>query len=142
MLPADSYGRGLNRADETITRGNAVYTGAVVFDVDEGGRYEIVVAAEDTSFFVTRSFGDSAKGLGGVFLVAVGGGLVFLAGGTLLLVGVVRRQRVPPAPAGVAVPMGPSSSSSSPPPGWYPDPGGGAGRRYWDGAQWTEHLAP
>jgi hypothetical protein len=27
------------------------------------------------------------------------------------------------------------------PAGWYPDPYGAAGRRYWDGAQWTEHFA-
>lgn len=32
------------------------------------------------------------------------------------------------------------------PGGWYPDPSGGPGQRYWDGAQWTDHrlgaLAP
>lgn len=27
------------------------------------------------------------------------------------------------------------------PQGWYPDPAGGAGLRWYDGAQWTEHLA-
>ena len=26
--------------------------------------------------------------------------------------------------------------------GWYPDPHGGAQPRWWDGTQWTEHLAP
>jgi hypothetical protein len=28
----------------------------------------------------------------------------------------------------------------STPAGWYPDPAGGAQRRWWDGAQWTDHL--
>lgn len=28
-----------------------------------------------------------------------------------------------------------------PPPGWYPDHGGGPSLRYWDGRQWTDHVA-
>jgi hypothetical protein len=31
--------------------------------------------------------------------------------------------------------------SYMPPAGWYPDPDGAARQRYWDGGQWTEHLA-
>lgn len=37
-----------------------------------------------------------------------------------------------------------SSGPSAPPPaapGWYPDPGGSAAHRYWDGARWTEALS-
>jgi hypothetical protein len=32
--------------------------------------------------------------------------------------------------------------ASSPPPGWYPDPYDSFTIRYWDGARWTEHVAP
>lgn len=35
-----------------------------------------------------------------------------------------------------------SETPSSPPSGWYPDPAGGVGLRYWDGAAWTERTEP
>lgn len=28
------------------------------------------------------------------------------------------------------------------PPGWYPHPSMAATQRYWDGQQWTDHIAP
>jgi len=31
---------------------------------------------------------------------------------------------------------------STPPAGWYPDPVMASTQRYWDGAQWTAHVAP
>jgi hypothetical protein len=34
---------------------------------------------------------------------------------------------------------------TTPPPtpaGWYPDPQAPGYQRYWDGSQWTEHVAP
>ena len=33
-----------------------------------------------------------------------------------------------------------NTSPQLPPRGWYPDPHDAAARRYWDGAQWTEHV--
>ncbi|QKJ20701.1 DUF2510 domain-containing protein [Microbacterium hominis] len=41
----------------------------------------------------------------------------------------------PEAPAEVVPPL-------TPPAGWYPDPHAPSAQRYWDGAQWTEHVAP
>lgn len=32
--------------------------------------------------------------------------------------------------------------SDNPAPGWYPDPAGPSGHRYWDGATWTNDVAP
>ena len=36
----------------------------------------------------------------------------------------------------------PEQVGSSPPAGWYSDPQSPAERRYWNGAGWTEHVAP
>jgi TM2 domain-containing membrane protein YozV len=33
-------------------------------------------------------------------------------------------------------------TSQQPAPGWYPDPTGGPGQRYWDGAQWQALPPP
>jgi len=33
-----------------------------------------------------------------------------------------------------------TQTPSLPPAGWYPDPTGQVEQRYWDGAQWTEHV--
>lgn len=61
---------------------------------------------------------------------------------------VMREQKLSPAPrialkdhGGVLM----SQDANSPvagaiPPGWYPDPAGGEGKRWWDGAGWTTHL--
>ena len=34
-----------------------------------------------------------------------------------------------------------TENPTAPPPGWYPDPTAQFEQRYWDGAQWTEHVA-
>lgn len=31
-------------------------------------------------------------------------------------------------------------ADTSAPSGWYPDPAGGGGQRYWDGARWTQKV--
>jgi hypothetical protein len=33
-------------------------------------------------------------------------------------------------------------SPTAPPAGWYPDPAVAGAQRWWDGAAWTEHVAP
>lgn len=35
-----------------------------------------------------------------------------------------------------------NSSRPAAPPGWYPHPSMAGTQRYWDGARWTDHVAP
>ena len=35
-----------------------------------------------------------------------------------------------------------NGAMSTPPAGWYPDPAMEQTQRYWDGTQWTHHIAP
>ncbi len=42
-------------------------------------------------------------------------------------------------PEGAATPKAPEAGSPAAPAGWYPVEGA---QRYWDGSEWTEHVAP
>ena len=46
-----------------------------------------------------------------------------------------------PAPAVEAPPVAAPQPVVTTPAGWYPDPSGRFELRYWDGTQWTEHVA-
>jgi hypothetical protein len=47
---------------------------------------------------------------------------------------------VPPQPAPEPPPANPAAPATAPP-GWHPDPWATASLRYWDGTQWTGHVA-
>lgn len=53
------------------------------------------------------------------------------------------RGAVTEAPSDVAAQAGPEAAAPTgtmAPPGWFEDPRGGGNLRYWDGAEWTEHV--
>lgn len=74
--------------------------------------------------------------------------VTLLEDGTMLVDGVEplagTGSAAPPPVVPAAPPMTTAPFTAAPPAmpaGWYPDPGGGHERRYWDGAQWTTSVA-
>jgi hypothetical protein len=123
------------RADETISRNRDVYTGAVQFAVPVAGEYVVTVrtgSRSATRVILARSLGSILRSVVAWVVTGAIGGLVFLIGLVLLIVGLVRRRRRPVPYAGAA--------GALPPAGWYPDPSDPSQQRYWDSHQWTDQT--
>jgi hypothetical protein len=121
----------LPTVDETLTRGNLVFTGAARFVAPTAGTYRIAVATPDLRILVAPSLISSiTRAL--PWLATVAGGAVFgLVGLVLLLIGVVYGRPRTAQPASRPLPAG----------GWFPDPSRQARLRWWDGQQWTDHTS-
>src|SRR3954471_23779366 len=80
--------------NETITKGSRIYTAAVQFHADSAGRYQVQIITPDArQVLIARSLGETFRGFIPLAVIASGGGLLFLAGAVLLIVGAVRRSR-------------------------------------------------
>jgi hypothetical protein len=121
-------------ADETLTLGDRVYTGAVQFEIPSSGDYIVTVTSDArTRVILARSIGSIVRSVVGWIAIAGAGGLLFLVGLVLLIVGLVRRGRRPVGYAG-------APGTTMPPPNWYADPSQPGQLRYWDGSQWTDQT--
>lgn len=121
------------RWNETLTRGTSVYTAAVSFEVDVEGVYRVAVATPGTEVILAPGFSSILAGAVGWIVLAGLAGLLFVIGGVLLVVGLVKSSNARPVTAS-------TPDATSTPEGWYPDPRGEATLRWWDGQAWTEHL--
>ena len=119
---------------ETINSGERRFVGAARFTTPAVGDYVVEVrSATPKEVLISRPLTATVRSVLGWFALAGGGGVVFVVGIVLLIVGSVRRGRMRTALAYApyAAPV---------PAGWHPDPSGSGRLRYWDGYRWTEHL--
>jgi len=116
---------------ETINSGDDHFVGAARFTTPSVGDYLVEVrSATPKAVLIGRPITDTVRSSLGWFALTVVGGVAFVVGIVLLIVGSVRRGRMRTAMAyAPAVPAG-----------WHPDPSGSGRLRYWDGYRWTEHV--
>jgi hypothetical protein len=79
---------------ETITRDSSVFTGAVQFDAPTSGDYDIrLTTPVPTRVLITRSLSDAIRSVLVWFATGAIGGVLFIAGLVMLIVGMTRRGR-------------------------------------------------
>jgi hypothetical protein len=91
------------RHDEIITRNRRIYTAAVAFRVAAPGDYTLQIAGAHGEVLVARSLADAVRSRVGWVAGIPIGGLLFLTGLVLLIIGFVRRS----GPKGAALQRSP-----------------------------------
>lgn len=126
----------------TVSRNGAQFTSAVTFQASIAGDYQITIQTSDSSGVILARDVD-ASGLVPWFGGLGVGGLAFVLGFILLLVGFSQQRRAVADPYGGQLPFagqpygGPAQwQPQLPPPGWYADPQYAGRSRYWDGYRW------
>ncbi len=135
---------------ESIDRNSEHYVAAVEFIAPRAGTYRLQFRTAPARVVIQKPLGDVVRDNVGWIIATAGGGLLFLGGIVLLIVGLARRSSARRAatlryaPVGTSPPMPAPTAPPTPvvaPAGWFPDPHGQRRLRYWDGTIWTEHTA-
>lgn len=117
------------------------YVAVAAFIVNSSGEYTVVMrnpGRQGGDVLIARADGNLLHAPVAWLTVLGAGGTAAIIGLVMLIVGINRRERVARlSRVAAAAPTGPILV----PPGWYPDPGGIAHYRWWDGAKWTDHTA-
>jgi hypothetical protein len=129
---------------ESITRNRRVYTAVAQFDAPDSATYTVEVRTPtSTQVIVARSLGDTFRRMAGWLALAGLGGLLFVIGLVMLIVGSVRRGRVnrfggPPGGWPGAQPPWGQPPQWGPQPQWGPPPAGAppAGGQWPAPGQW------
>jgi len=140
---------------QTYMSGSSTYIDVASFDVATSGRYVVVIKGTGATVVLGPSITSLIALLPWIILI-VFGALASLAGLVILIIGIARRSsshrvlEIPGYKAPGYVTPGYAAPSQAAPvytapalplAGWYPDPSNPEGRRYWDGAGWTEYRA-
>lgn len=121
--------------NETIDRGSDHYVSAVEFTVPRAASYSLRFRTTVGKVMVARPLGDLFRRRVPWLVEIAAGWVLALIGVTMLIVGVVRRGRAKRA-ANTTFNSGGVAAAD-----WFADPRGEHRLRYWDGRQWTDHIA-
>ena len=106
------------------------------------GWYADPWGTDDERYFDGSSWTRSVRRPGGLDTPPVDYPLTPPGGGTTIPAATVDAPQPATSPSQTqAFPAGAQTAPPGAPPGWHPDPWAAAALRYWDGSQWTGHVA-
>ena len=128
-----------SKPNEFIQRNSDRYTASVEFTTPRAGDYVIDFQSDvRTTVMIERTLGHTIRTLVPWF-VDIGIGLLVAIVGIVMFAVRSAHKRKELRLALVATTT--RTASGSAPADWYPDPSATARLRYWDGAEWTDHVA-
>ncbi len=105
------------------------------------GWYADPWGTDDERYFDGGAWTRSVRRPGGLDTPPVDYPLTPPGGGATIPAATVEAPQAASPSSAQAIPTGAQTAPPGAPPGWHPDPWAAAALRYWDGRQWTGHVA-